>query len=116
MGIYYGLRKPAGCMGFLSQFTEEIILLIKIGLTIVWKNIPVRLKGVCCDAPAKGFILGIKHHNGYFSCTLYKQEGSFFNNRMTFPLFNCVPQTHAGSDWPTGPWAGIYICALDQMM
>lgn len=97
IGVYYGLKKPAGCIKFSSQFTEEIISVIKNGLTIDGKNILVRLKGICCDAPAKAFILGTQHHNEYFSCTRCKQEGSFFNNRMTFPLIDCAPRTHEGS-------------------
>lgn len=97
IGVYYGSKKPADCTSFLSAFTNDAISLIEDGITLDdGRNIPVRIKGICCDAPAKSFILGVKHHNGYFSCTRCKQEGSFFNSRMTFPLFNCAPRSHEG--------------------
>lgn len=80
----------------LSQFIDEMISVIKIGLTFDGENILVRLKGICCDASAKAFILATKHHNGYFSCTLCKHEESSFNNRVTFLLFDCAPRIHEG--------------------
>ncbi|XP_049799526.1 uncharacterized protein LOC126234822 [Schistocerca nitens] len=96
IGIYFGLKKHSSCFEFLNDFVEEIVGLIRNGLICNGKNVAVRIKGICCDAPAKAFILGIKGHNGYFSCTRCKQEGSFFDNRMTFPIFDSLPRTHEG--------------------
>lgn len=39
----------------------------------------------CCDTPAKAFLLKVKGHNGFFSCTRCEIEGEYKENRLCFP-------------------------------
>lgn len=94
IGIYYGPSKPSSASQYLQRFVDEIKKLINNGIELHGKTIPIILKGLTCDAPAKSFVLGIKGHTGYFSCTRCKQEGVYYKNRMTFPLSDCESRTH----------------------
>lgn len=85
VGIYYGVKKLDSNCTFLSAFVEDIIHTMETGIVLNGKRFFVKIKGFCCDAPAKAFILGIKGHTGYSSCTKCKQGGRYFANRMTFP-------------------------------
>ncbi|EFN67070.1 hypothetical protein EAG_00205, partial [Camponotus floridanus] len=75
IGIYYGTEKPTDSNEFLQKFVNEAKLLCKEGIIINNKNIPCIIDSIICDAPAKAFILKIKGHNGYFSCTKCITEG-----------------------------------------
>lgn len=46
-----------------------------------------------CDAPARAFVLQIKGHNGYSSCTKCIIEGSYINGKMCFPETNAQLRT-----------------------
>ena len=94
VGVYYGIKKPVNCEIFLKEFVDEAVDLITNGL--IWKGekISVFIKGFSLDAPAKSFILGIKGHTGYSSCTRCKVEGNYIANRMTFYSKNCQTRTH----------------------
>lgn len=48
-------------------------------------DIKINVKAIICDAPAKSFILNIKGHNGYSSCTKCTIYGDYVNSKMCFP-------------------------------
>lgn len=64
IGIYHGKGKPSCPIEFLSCFVDEVVSLITDGVELNGKKISLVLKGICCDAPAKAFILGVKSHTG----------------------------------------------------
>lgn len=94
IGIYYGKKKPADCRQFLKMFVEEAATLCTDGILINGQNISVSIKAFLCDAPAKSYILGVKGHTGYSSCTKCKQTGVWENNKVIFTEFNSLPRTH----------------------
>uniref|UniRef100_A0A6M2DPH5 Putative enspm-4 hm n=1 Tax=Xenopsylla cheopis TaxID=163159 RepID=A0A6M2DPH5_XENCH len=94
IGIYFGKTKPYSCSVYLQEFVAEVTSLIKSGLDVSGKIMKVGIKGFICDAPAKSFLLGIKGHTGYYSCTKCKQSGVFLQNRVTFPECDAAPRTH----------------------
>jgi len=57
VGIYCGNRKPLDSNKFLKYFVEEINFLDNNGIEINGKNFKVMLDVLCCDAPAKSFVL-----------------------------------------------------------
>lgn len=48
----------------------------------------MRLYALICDAPAKEFVLRVKGHSGYNSCTKCKIEGEFIDNCVCFSSTN----------------------------
>lgn len=94
IGIYFGKSKPECSSTYLKAFITEAKELIQNGLLIAQRVVQVSIGAFICDAPAKAYILGIKNHNGYSSCTRCTVTGSYVNNRMTFPNIDCSLRTH----------------------
>lgn len=94
IGSYYGKPKPEDSNEFLSDFVNEICVLINDG--VMYNNIHVKLhlKALICDAPAKSFALNFKGHTGKKSCIRCHTIGSFGNNRIYFPQINAPLRTH----------------------
>lgn len=92
IGIYWGwgADKPNSSNQFLFYFVDEIKLLETQGLDFKGSTIDVCRKGFACDAPAKAFVLNIKGHWGYSSCT----RGEYSYGRMAFPTSSSKKRTH----------------------
>ncbi|KYN10216.1 hypothetical protein ALC57_17656 [Trachymyrmex cornetzi] len=58
----------------------------------------IKLHALVCDAPAKSFILGVKNHNGYYSCTKCT-EGKYVNGRVYFPIKDTNPFLQTDEDF-----------------
>jgi len=85
VGIYYGNEKPQDSNDFLLDFITEIMDISMNGIVINNEVKKVKIELMCCDAPAKSFVLRVKGHSGFFSCTRCVQEGDYINNRVCFP-------------------------------
>jgi len=85
VGIFYGNKKPSSSNEFLNDFVMEAKNLTSNGIVINNKSYEVTVDVICCDSPAKSFVLNVKGHTGYFSCTRCKVEGEFLENRTCFP-------------------------------
>jgi len=96
VGIYHGNSKPKNSDDFLADFVSESKELLSNG--IVLNNIlkKVTIDTFVCDAPAKAFILKIKGHSGFSSCTRCIQEGEYYLNRVCFPYseIKSIERTH----------------------
>nr|CAI5854864.1 unnamed protein product [Callosobruchus analis] len=53
IGMYYGKGKPSNPNEFLSQFVEELMLIMNKGVMITEYKISVHLKCFICDSPAR---------------------------------------------------------------
>jgi len=88
VGIYHGFKKPADAYQFMdslhSFFTNEFQNLEKNSFEINDKIIKIKVNKLLCDAPAKSFLLYIKGHTGYSSCTKCTEEGTFINGKVVF--------------------------------
>jgi len=69
VGLYFGIEKPSDSNEFLKNFINEAKHLVSHGILIENKLFKVKIDVFCCDTPAKAFILRIKSHNGFFSCS-----------------------------------------------
>lgn len=49
------------------------------------KTLKFSINAFCCDAPAKSFVLKIKGHSGFYSCSRCEHEGQYLSNRICFP-------------------------------
>lgn len=84
VGVFYGNKKPNDSNDYLSDFISEVLDLTTSGIWIDNEFKKVEIKVVCCDSPAKAFILRVKSHSGYFSCTRCIHEGVYINS-VCFP-------------------------------
>ncbi|CAI6351799.1 unnamed protein product [Macrosiphum euphorbiae] len=85
IGIYCGREKPASSNDFMKLFVDEAKFLYQNGICIKNKTYNFSVYTLCCDVPAKSFVLQIKGHSGFFSCTRCEVEGEYLNNRICFP-------------------------------
>jgi len=71
IGVYCGTQKPIDSneYEYLKNFVTEAEHLILNGIYINVKFYKVVLDVVCCDVPEKSFVLKIKSHDGFYSCT-----------------------------------------------
>ncbi|CAI6376584.1 unnamed protein product [Macrosiphum euphorbiae] len=92
VGIYYDFQKPLDSNDFLFDFISEILEITTNGITINNQLKKVTLEVMCCDVPAKSFLLRVKGHSGFFSCTRCTHEGEYINNRVCFP-YNDIGHT-----------------------
>lgn len=93
VGIYYGEGKPSDSNKFLEPFINEAISLVNEGIDFNNYNYKIRVKGLICDSPAKAYILMVKGHNGYDSCTKCNIHGDYIQNTICFPGFCDVLRT-----------------------
>lgn len=85
IGIYHGNEKPADANDFLKDFVKEAKEICEKGVHVNGRNIPCKIEALICDAPAKAFVLCVKGHCGYSSCTKCTTEGDYLEKRMCFP-------------------------------
>ncbi|XP_060881565.1 uncharacterized protein LOC132953033 [Metopolophium dirhodum] len=81
VGLYYGTEKPHCSNDFLLDFTVEANELTANGIMINSVQINVIIDVFCCDSPAKSFILKVKGHSGFSSCTRCNIEGEYIDRR-----------------------------------
>lgn len=98
IGIYHGNSKPNDSNNYLKYFIEEAKYLTKNGIELNGNLFKVSIMAFCCDSPAKSFILKIKSHTGFSSCTRCFHEGEYLQNRICFPYQenSCQMRDHCG--------------------
>lgn len=85
IGLYHGTEKPVNVNDFLKDFVNEAKDMCENGININGRIIQCRIEALICDAPAKAFVLCVKGHSGYYSCTKCQIEGEYVGNRICFP-------------------------------
>jgi len=99
VGAYYGQTKPQCNNDFLRQFVDEAIFLINNGFFYNGIKIKINFYGLICDAPAKAFVLSIKNHTGYNSCTRCIIRAEHLNGRLCFPATKIVDALRTDDDF-----------------
>jgi len=85
IGIYHGDQKPSDSNDYLKYFIDECKILFKNGIIVGGVLKKIIIFAFCCDAPAKSFVMKVKGHTGFSSCTRCFQSGEFLQNRTCFP-------------------------------
>uniref|UniRef100_A0A8D8X8P8 Transposase domain-containing protein n=1 Tax=Cacopsylla melanoneura TaxID=428564 RepID=A0A8D8X8P8_9HEMI len=86
VGVYYGSVKPDVNL-FLTRFVEEFNVTHNTGVEFKNRMFFPYIKHIICDAPAKSYVLCVKGHTGYYSCTKCHIEGESRQGTMCFPGF-----------------------------
>lgn len=87
IGVYCGEKKPEDPNEYLNFFVEDVILLINQGFFVHDTLYEIHIYALVCDAPAKAFVLCVKNHSGYDSCTKCLIEGEM-HDCVCFPEKN----------------------------
>jgi len=77
IGIYHRDTKPADNMEYLQDFVVESKLLVENGITSETMHYSCIISAISADSPAKAFLLNIKGHSGYGSCTKCTTYGEY---------------------------------------
>lgn len=92
VGMYEGKSAPSDNRIFFQETLNELIEILKNGVSFAGRIIKVKLLAFVGDAPGRAFMLGVKSHSGYHSCHRCKISGS---PGVVFLDKNCEPRTHA---------------------
>ncbi|XP_076298858.1 uncharacterized protein LOC143217965 [Lasioglossum baleicum] len=85
VGIYEGRTKPRDSNIYLQKFVSDINLITSNGgILFQGTRIPVDLRCLIADAPARAFILNHHGHNSRHPCSKCKVSGKWVDNRMVF--------------------------------
>ena len=94
VALFFGDAKPNSLNDYLSDFLNELSLVVRLGVSCDSKTFQVGIQAFICDAPARAFIKSIKGHTGYYACERCVVKGQWKNNRvMLHSSETCPPRT-----------------------
>lgn len=89
-GIYYRHKKPKDSNEFLRRFVCDLKPLVTTGV-VYGVTIKVNLSALICDTPAKSFVLAVKNHTGFFSCTKCTIKGEWLGRLCFLEVNRNIP-------------------------
>lgn len=116
-GLYYGYTKPKDSNEFLKRFVSDIKPLLTAGYNDNKITIKVNLSALICDTPAKSFVLSVKSHTGFFSCTKCTIRGEW-DGRVCFPEVNKNIPLRTDLEMANNKYMGEYqqgVCVLQEL-
>lgn len=115
IGCYHGDTKPDCADVFLSPFVNELCDLLQDALRVKGKMFSLEVKAFICDAPARAFVLGVKTHSGYFSCTKCTEKGEFIERRVVYNGIDAPLRTDDDFSRRTHPDHHVNSTVLEQL-
>lgn len=91
--MYWSKDEPSNSNPFLFDLVNEINELYEEGFQTKFGTKRVVIDAICCDLPAKSFVLKIKGHTGYHSCKRCLITGDYSERRVCFPGLNFIKRT-----------------------
>lgn len=85
VGIFNGPSKPTSFNTFLSEFVNELHVLLTNGFSKDGKFYTVNVKCITADAPAVAYVKSIKSHGGYSACPKCETRGTNISRRIVYP-------------------------------
>jgi len=67
-GLYAGKKKPADFVGFFKDFNEELLGIIREGISYKNRKIKLKIRCFIVDTPARADCLNIVEHTGLNNC------------------------------------------------
>ncbi|KAF4529577.1 hypothetical protein B566_EDAN019480 [Ephemera danica] len=95
IGMYHGTTKPESAETFLRPFVTECCHLIQNNVAYQGKSYRLEIEAFICDLPAQAFILNVKGHAGFSSCTKCTVVGRTVNRTSCFYDLDCELRTDA---------------------
>lgn len=88
VGAHHGEKKPKDSNELLELLVNELIETITNGYRTnsYKKKYIIRLVALICDVPAKSYVLKVKGHSGYDSCTKCEITGTKIGNVVYFTV------------------------------
>lgn len=86
-------KKPVNAAEFLEYFVNEAKEIFENGREYNKKIYQCCIKIISANAPAKSFILGVKGHTGYLSCTKCWDVGKYVKTRICFSVVSSRKRT-----------------------
>ena len=83
VGLFLSRQKPTPFEDFLHDFTKELRLLVKNGITYNGQLIEIVIHSFVCDAPARAAIKCVKGHSGYYSCERCSVKGYYIDGSVS---------------------------------
>lgn len=83
VAIYCGNKKPP-LNNFLEKFVQEMKELQTRGLLVSGVKLLIKVRAICCDAPARAFLKNTKGHNAFFGCDRCMVQGESYDRRIVF--------------------------------
>lgn len=88
IALFKGIGKPDSCSAFLEDFVTEITSYCLNGIEIHGKIFKFELHCILADAPARAYIIRMKYHTGYYSCSKCTVSGITRGGRVCFPFID----------------------------
>jgi len=85
IGFFHGFQKPQLVEQFLNPLIIDLLEVLDNGLNVNGLFFTVKISNISCDSPTKAFLLNVKGDNEYFGCTSCTEEGTYLEQRMTYP-------------------------------
>ena len=94
VGIYSGKSKP-DIQLFLKEFCCDLQSLLVNGIVVNNRQVPLEVRAIITDAPAKAFIKQVKGHGGYFACDRCIVKGFYDKEKksMSYNDLNATKRT-----------------------
>ncbi|XP_024940095.1 uncharacterized protein LOC107267125 [Cephus cinctus] len=108
IGIFHGYSKPREANEFLQMFVDDITHFINHGINDESRIVRVHLHGLFCDTPAKSFVLSVKRHAGYYSCTRCTINGEYVENTACFPTKRIQSNLRTDDEFARGMYKNNY--------
>lgn len=108
IGVFHGYSKPQDANEYLQMFVNDITNFINNGITHESRIVRINFHALICDTPAKSFVLSVKAHTGYNSCTKCTINGVYVDRTVCFVTERMNETLRTDDGFSRGIYRGDY--------
>lgn len=112
VGAFFGKGKPNDANEFIRELVNELVDLTQKGLD--GENVEISCSALICDVPAKSFMLYLKGHMGYYSCSKCCIKGEYVASKKKQPAKSKGKGKGKGSGTVCFPGIGPFKMKTDE--